>query len=98
MAPFRRTAWSIQQLAEFVLRFNATVPRHDLGEGNAALVIVRDGAVKVQWLRGKDNHWRVSRGFGWAGWVVRWLRAASHLQRPACASSASSPSRDRSSN
>ncbi|KAI8473689.1 MAG: glycosyl transferase family 90-domain-containing protein [Monoraphidium minutum] len=60
MAEFRRQDWTIAQFAEFVLRFDKTVPRHEQGEGNAALVIVRNGTVKVQWLRGKDNHWRMA--------------------------------------
>ncbi|GBF96471.1 hypothetical protein Rsub_09270 [Raphidocelis subcapitata] len=60
MAGFRRRAWSIKELAEFVLRFDHTVPRHEQGEGNAALVILRNGTAKVQWLRGKDNHWRMA--------------------------------------
>ncbi|KIZ00350.1 KDEL motif-containing protein 2 Flags:Precursor [Monoraphidium neglectum] len=54
LAQFRRSDWTIQQFAEFVLRFNKT------GEGNAALVVVRGGAVKVIWLRGRDNHWRMA--------------------------------------
>lgn len=76
MAPFRRRgAWDIQSFADFVQRFNSTVPRHELGEGNAALVIVRNGTVKVQWLRGKDNHWRVS---------VRHLKAPFYRSPAAC--------------
>jgi hypothetical protein len=72
MAPFQAVEWTIREFAEFVLRFNKTVPRHPLGEGNAALVIVRNGTAKVHWLRGKDNHWRVRRapgldGPGWSG-------------------------------
>lgn len=38
--------------------FNEQVPRHELGEGNAGLVVIRNGSVRVHWLRGKDNHWR----------------------------------------
>lgn len=38
--------------------FNEQVPRHELGEGNAGLVVIRNGTVRVHWLRGKDNHWR----------------------------------------
>lgn len=38
--------------------FNDAVPRHELGEGNAGLVVVRNGSVAVHWLRGRDNHWR----------------------------------------
>ncbi|KAF8060292.1 Poglut3 [Scenedesmus sp. PABB004] len=38
--------------------FNENVPRHELGEGNAGLVVVRNGTVQVHWLRGGDNHWR----------------------------------------
>jgi hypothetical protein len=38
--------------------FNDAVPRHALGEGNAGLVVVRNGTVTVHWLRGSDNHWR----------------------------------------
>jgi hypothetical protein len=63
LAPFRRGApWPITAFADFVKRFNATVPRHELGEGNAALLVVRNGTVHVHWLRGKDNHWRVRGG------------------------------------
>lgn len=59
MAPFRRRAWDVRDFAEFAARFNATVPRHELGEGNTALVVVRNGTAAARWLRGKDNHWRV---------------------------------------
>jgi hypothetical protein len=38
--------------------FNEQVPRHELGEGNAGLVVIRNGTVRVHWLRGGDNHWR----------------------------------------
>eukprot|EP00878_Enallax_costatus_P026149 GHUV01028032.1.p1 GENE.GHUV01028032.1~~GHUV01028032.1.p1 ORF type:complete len:428 (+),score=17.12 GHUV01028032.1:329-1612(+) len=59
LAPFKRKGgWSIDAFKEFVLTFNQNVPRHELGEGNAGLVVVRNGTVKVHWLRGADNHWR----------------------------------------
>jgi hypothetical protein len=31
-----------------------------LGEGNVALVVVRNGSVTPHWVRGKDAHYRVS--------------------------------------
>lgn len=49
---------SLDAFEDFVARFDATVPRHPLGEGNAALVVVRGGAVSAHWLRGRDNHFR----------------------------------------
>jgi hypothetical protein len=63
-APPLTSAWSggpglsLDAFEDFVARFDATVPRHPLGEGNAALVVVRGGAVAAHWLRGRDNHFR----------------------------------------
>jgi hypothetical protein len=36
LAQFRRSDWTIQQFAEFVLRFNKTVPRHEQARGGPA--------------------------------------------------------------
>ena len=72
LAPFKRGGGvlgggggrlTIPELEDFVHRFNDDVPRHPLGEGNAALVVVQNGTVRVNWLRGQDNHWRVSCWF-----------------------------------
>lgn len=49
---------NVLQFEDFVARFDATVPRHPLGEGNAALVVFRNGSVSAHWLRGRDNHFR----------------------------------------
>jgi hypothetical protein len=49
---------SVLQFEDFVARFDAAVPRHPLGEGNAALVVFRNGSVSAHWLRGRDNHFR----------------------------------------
>eukprot|EP00877_Chromochloris_zofingiensis_P014367 jgi/Chrzof1/9184/Cz03g39020.t1 len=70
LTPFRHSKWNISDFTAFVRRFNNTVPRHTLGEGNAALVMIRNGSVSVSWLRGKDNHWRFAC-----------LRAAVHSAR-----------------
>ncbi|WIA24005.1 hypothetical protein OEZ85_013630 [Tetradesmus obliquus] len=59
LAPFKRSGGiSIQEFKDFVTTFNEAVPKHELGEGNAGLVVVRNGSVQVHWLRGGDNHWR----------------------------------------
>jgi hypothetical protein len=49
---------SVAGFEAFVARFDASVPRHPLGEGNAALVVLRNGSVSAHWLRGRDNHFR----------------------------------------
>lgn len=53
--------------------FNEQVPRHELGEGNAGLVVIRNGTVRVHWLRGKDNHWR----FACIKSAVEWAKSLS---------------------
>jgi hypothetical protein len=49
---------SIERFEDFVAGFDLSVPRHPLGEGNAALVVFRRGGVSAFWLRGRDNHFR----------------------------------------
>jgi hypothetical protein len=63
LAPFKAAApLGIGKFVSFVRGFNFAVPAHPLGEGNVALVVVRNGSVSTHWVRGKDAHYRVSSG------------------------------------